>query len=214
MQNKEQIFDFLKGKLAYNEAVSLFLVLSNKHTVANMLLSIGDNVTNRTYLLNYFRSQIDTVPAPVEQLPPIEETNSSIPELKFERSIPADSIQINSIRVEFDSEWKQAYRQRGHLHGRLHEAVSDEVRYEIAKELMSIQKKINELNLLKAEFDKGIIPQKFLTEKLSAQTYTRIQRLRFYIQREEKKLLSCKDSESIKIQSRIENFKKELNSLL
>lgn len=211
MQNSSQIEKFLKGKLSYKEAVSLFFEISGKTKVAETLLSIGENVTNRSYLSNYFRSlqpEPEPEPEPITPEPIIIQTN------RFERIIEPEHTEIKSIRAIFDQEWKQAYRERGHLHGRLHEAISDETRYEIAQQLMKIQGEIDGFNVLKDEFDRGIIPQKYMTQKLSAETYNRIKNLRFYIQRESKKLNNCTEKERVKIENRIEEFTNEINQLL
>jgi hypothetical protein len=110
---------------------------------------------------------------------------------------------------------KESYRLRGHLHGKLHLAYTDEERYQLANQIMELQPKIDQLNKDLKDVNSGTIPNEYIKTELSAADYIRIQNLKLYISRYKKKI-----EKAISIEQRnryikhLEAHEKELSKLL
>lgn len=212
--NLSQFIDLLKvGESTFQDGVSLFLQLSGKIKVAETMLRIGDNSSNRSYLYNYFQQQIANNENDIEEL---DDHSARVisPEKKVIDEVASDKIEIDeTIRNRFIKEWQIAYRERGHLHGRLHQSVTKKDRFILAKLILKQQKEIDRLNVIKFQLDQGIVPGNYLKEVGTAAEYVRIKNLKYYIQRYERKLKTESDpNRQLKYKTKIANFKKELET--
>lgn len=66
---------------------------------------------------------------------------------------------------------KQAYNQRGHFHGMLHAAKTNEERYAYASEIMSLQKRIDTLNEDLRKMQQNKLPTKTALQYMTAEQY-------------------------------------------
>jgi hypothetical protein len=207
---KSFIDNFKEGKQSYENGVSLFFDLSGKKVVKETLLKIGSNQSNIQYLINFFNQYVQEHEPPPVPEPQISITSS----IHLQPSIHYPSAEVSTFKEKFYEDWKLLYKQRGHLHGRLHEAATDNLRYEIAKEIMEVQHKIESMNKQKEEVDNGIVPHDYLKVSASAEVFSRVKNLKVYIQRETKKLDQETDpAKRAKIENRIKKFNSELERL-
>ena len=208
--NLNQFIDlFKKGESTFEDAVSLFLQLSGKNKVAETMLRIGDNASNRSYLFRFFELESQNQ----EVIEPVLEDHPTVVQPIVITS-PVQQVEIDeTIRNRFLKEWQMAYRERGHLHGRLHQAVTKNDRFLLAKLILKQQKEIDRLNEIKYQIDKGIIPGSYLKEVGTASEFVRCKNLKFYIQRYGRQLKTETDpKKQLKYKEKIAQFKKELEN--
>lgn len=117
----------------------------------------------------------------------------------------------DSIRTRILEDRKVLYRDRGHLHGRLHQAETNAQRYEIQKLMVAVQGKINKFNADLAKIDNGETPEKYLQATTTVESYKSRENYQKYIRRYKQKIASATDSVQIKkYQAKIEEYLKKL----
>jgi len=218
-QKIEKIKQWINGDLTYKEAVSIFLELStNKHL--SRILFASENKYNREKLTSELKkilssyeqkqNALQSRPSVIDSVSKNISTSSqeninqnvldSVRTSNYPRSNDHTSI-FNSI-VE---KRKEAYRKRGHYHGQLHNAKSDQERFALAKEIYLIQKDLIEINESYHQALNGNIPISH-TKQINAdvEKVLKIQNLKIYVNRYNNLISKTKD------QKKIENYKKTL----
>ena len=119
---------------------------------------------------------------------------------------------ISNIKVERN----KLYAERASYHGELHGAKTNEDRYNLAKLIIPIQKKIDTFNLKISEILKsGKLPINDIVSNLTTKEYKRVNNLKIYINRyknKQKKSNNLIEKESF--EKKITDFKNELNQIL
>jgi len=232
----EQIQDYLKGTLSYEVGCSLFLSISpNKALALNLLKS--DSRTNRSTLNYQLKKYLQAQPgywksvAAKRKVQPAFVSPEIIPEpVPTPKPVPApepplkvkevvvfrEAVKVaeaSGIRQQILDARVEAYSLRGHLHGRLHQAVTITVRYEIAAQLMELQPRIDRLNNELAAFDKGNLPERFLKETMTAEQFKAIANCKSYINRYRLQLSRETDPEKKrKLEAKILKYELKLKS--
>ena len=103
-----------------------------------------------------------------------------------------------SLKDRVLDERKALYLKRGHLHGRLHEAETDEQRFDLAKDLYIIQQKIDEYNRDLRQIEAGEIPTRYLATNATGAEVLRRRNLMIYIARAKKELPNITDEKKRK----------------
>lgn len=204
-----QVNQYLKGNSSYTAGCSLFFSLT----------------TNKQFALRLMRSDSEVNQATLRyQLEKISEAYSVDPSLEQEPSPPTPPktiFQVENttaepigVELKMRDEWKALYRRRGHLHGRLHEAQTEQSRHEIAREIVSVQKQIDSLNLELENLKGGAIPLRFLEKTISAEAYKKIQNLKAYIRRDKFSLTGdVTTSERKKLLENIAKYEQKIKQL-
>lgn len=210
----EAIESFLKGEQPYQVGCSLFLsITTNKHFALRLMATQSESHEKMLHaeLTQYVQSQPGYwerfVSEEVEEVEPQKqkvETSYSFQEKK--------SVSTGSVKESIETTRKEYYRERGHLHGRLHEAHTDEERYELAKQIMTLRTKIDAINRQLKEINAGDIPVDYLREKLTGEQYKEIQNLKKYIRRTTNELAK-ETSKSIraKLEQKLAEYNKKLS---
>lgn len=215
----ESLSKYLNGTISYNEACAIFSIVSKNKRIAAYLLKDNSkkNQEKLTYeikkLLNEksidWRNSVESITVESNLFP---QKMTFIPDLSSENVdsfIPQSSK--NTISDSIDLKLKNYYRERGHLHGRLHEAQTDEDRYEIAIQIVTIQRKIDSLLNDKKSMIEGNVPTQYLKQEASAKEFTTVRNAKIYIARLSKELESCSDPSRIKkLEKLIEKHKTAL----
>lgn len=227
---------YLNGDLSYTEGVSVFIQLTrNKHLVKHFS---GPQNHMREKKLKYELGKI------IKHNEKRLKTKSSALQsgtvqhvsdhADFKRSLQERSVQTNnhhhlsgynpdyssdpadlSIISRIEQERREQYRIRGHEHGRLHEAISDSNRREIALRILDIQSTIDQLNKELNDARKGKIPSRFVKETITAAQFINIRNLKYYIARYKRELEKVDNIQrKEKLQQLIEKNQQKLNQLL
>ena len=228
----------------YNVGVSLFLQFSTNRNLQHSLMRCKDVARLRYELQKYLKSNVETptvVLLPGFISKPEKETVSEVIEsdvsdfkqptiahqvkepisssrrqedgrLKPEKQIT--SSQFEAIHDQVRADWKALYQKRSHFHGRLHEAISDESRYQIALEIEALIKQINEMNEYMKMMNEGDIPLKYIKVKMTADEYIRIRNLKQYISRTERQIADAETiDEKRRFEQKLIEFKNQLSQL-
>lgn len=207
----DSINQYLKGNSSYTEGCSLFYSLTTNKQFAIRLMR-NDSKLNRDTLIYELQKIIDEIQIKHS----IETVEDVLTKVKIDNisqlNDPSVSItQKNDIEFKMREQWKYLYRHRGHLHGRLHEAITNELRHDIAIQIMSTQKQIDTLNLELSNLENGEIPIRFLENKISSTDYRAIQNLKAYIRRDKYRLSQeITVSERKKLLSNISKYEKKI----
>lgn len=231
MQQKiEKIKQFINGDLSYKEAVSIFLELSpNKH-LCRVLFS-SENKYNREKLkteikliiTNYEKSTNALQSRPSKPNPSITNIIESSQKNTYKNVLDNRSTVNNTspnVHLSiFDSiceKRKDAYRKRGHYHGQLHSAKSNQERFELAKQIYLIQKDLIEINEDYHQALNGNIPIKH-TQKTNkdVEKVLRIQNLKIYVNRYTNKISKTNDpAQKEKYNQILKKYNDEIKKLL
>lgn len=218
---------YLKGDLSYMVGVSIFLQLSRNEPLKRLFLLPRSD--EREQKLKDELSKITKLYEPIEKTPRKTTHYETSERLRLD-SIPQELYDIQmdgpnksgsgnhspgtSLSVKLHSKRKELYRLRGHLHGQLHTASSDEERHSLAKKIMSSQSEIDELNRDLRMIEDGSTPSKYLKKDLSAEDFVTIKNLKIYISRYETKIQNCQNlSEKKKYEELLEKHRTELKRI-
>jgi hypothetical protein len=181
---------FLKTQYDFQEGVELF----KKHVNNPFLLKIiekGDSTAARNYIESALRDVIRKSDAKIkEQNPSSQRRENDSRTIRASKHgnvlrngqkvassidrLPVDSYHSNSAPVLLGNIGvvrKQAYNQRGHFHGMLHAAKTNEERYAYACEIMSLQKRIDTLNEDLRKMQQNKLPTKAALQYMTAEQY-------------------------------------------
>jgi hypothetical protein len=158
---------FLRSPNDYCFGLSLLKAVSSNRLLIS-ILEKGESVVNRKLLLIELNKHVtipkNNVKAPKTTTVLSKRQNANRAQrtniigtgetVRPQVSVPirTESVDISRSSADIDilnrihNQRKQLYAERGHLHGRLHEASSDQARYEIATQLMNVQRQIDALN--------------------------------------------------------------------
>lgn len=198
-----QIKEYLQGKLNYNVGLSLFMRICADKSILVKLFGLEtpekkEILTDK--LIEYYENEEQLNQRERESLRNFNQDYSSTRndaegnEDSFHRSnnyrfVPVSNLPSNDSVIEsLDAEWRDLYRLRGIKHVDLFNAVSDENRHAIAKELIKIQHKIDGINDEKRKVKAGAIPERFIKQSRSAEEFIEIQNIKSYIKKYERKL--------------------------
>jgi hypothetical protein len=218
----EKLNSYLNGALSYYEACSIFGIVSKNKRISQNLMR-DDSKKNREKLEYEIKKILKNSPQAVridtEVLKYISEPLiQEKPTIKQEtKSISFSLIAENKssgIKNSILERRKELYRERGHFHGRMHEAETNEARYELAKSIMDIQPKIDSLNRDLKEIENGQLPSKYLKTEATAGEFRTVRNVKMYIARAKKKLLTeTNPSEIEKLKSLLESYNQKLKNL-
>jgi hypothetical protein len=204
----EKLKLFLNGALSFEEASSIFLIVCKNKTLANNIMrgevndfkieklkyEIGKIVNQHPAALKIntdILSKIEIVPAQskptVEYVISSEQNDEAPAEPKTHIYLPSEKPN-QTVLGRIESERKELYQLRGHLHGRLHQIDDVTESYEVAKQIIEIQPKIDVLNEELTILKNGGMPSRFLKKTVSAQEFVTAKNLKQYIARDKKKM--------------------------
>jgi len=224
---------YLNGDLSYDEGISIFSQLSRNKFLIRVLSSKPTPAKERKLhheisqlTKRYETSTKNSKPAqtnvaegstgtkPVDATQLTEETNKDFPS-SDRHSYISDSDADPGLKTGIELKRKELYRLRGHLHGSLHKAVSDQDRYTIALKIMDTQQEIDSVNKDLRSIDAGHIPSKYLKQDKTADQFVQIRNAKMYISRFEKKVQSAKTiDERNKYQEILDKHRANLKSLV
>lgn len=212
-----RIKEYLEKGGSYEYGCSLFLIITHNKAYAARLMAT-DNEQNRKLLHVELSTYIKSQPGYWEEF--VNETNEAAmhpePEVVqsiqsvFKESKPIDTDIKNRIRNERNA----LMRERGHLHGRLHEAETNEQRHELAIQIMEVlQPRIDILNQELRNVDSGQIPERFLKQNLTAEQYKQIENLKKYIRRTKSEITKTTDpNRVILLEAKLTEFEEKLKA--
>lgn len=191
------------------EACSIFVLVAKNKRLATKLLK-GETQANREKLRYEIKKLLKNAP----QTP---KTKSEFT-LQKEELIPVLKQTIKTdiptpIHEKILIERKELYLKRGHLHGRLHEAKNDEDRSELAKQIIEIQPRIDELNRDLRKIESGEVPQKYLKTKATAEEYLEVRNAKIYIARYKKQLIGSTPEKQKQLEALILKYQRKLENL-
>ena len=209
---------YLKGNISYFEACSLFVLIAKNKILATNLLK-RDTLSNREKL-RYEIKKISTEKKSDLKIEPefveLIQKESTVFQQKFNQptitTVFPDS-KTSSIESRILDERRNLYLERGHVHGRLHEVASDDERGELAKRIIEIQPKIDELNRDLRQIENGSIPEKYLKTKATAEEYLELRNAKMYIARYKKLFKTATPSEQKRLSELIKKYEAKLESL-
>lgn len=234
-QQHQKANSFLNGELSYSVGVSIFLQCSTNKALQRFFLlpESPQRFEKLKYELQKITKQYEestqtTVSNRERKDEPgaVNENSSSSSKRPanqdLQERISSDRYSYNSdncsssgISALIEQEQKNSYRKRGYLHGQLHNAKTNEERYELALEIITIQKRIDKLNQDRNSVLAGTIPGEYMRKDKTASDYLRIRNLKLYISRTNKQLESCESiSQKQKLEKKLIEFQTELNSYL
>lgn len=206
MQNPNKLAEYLNGNLSYMETVSIFSMVCTQRSLIKTLLK-GESTRNVQHLEYHLKkylkqNKVDwnqpTSPPPTTTTPPTS-------------TIQKESI-AQPLGNVFEEGLKEMYRERGHLHGRLHEVTTDEARYKLMQQLDAIQKKIDKILKGSAPAEDEKKANALAMSNVSAADFKRARNLKQYIQRA-KKQLEENPANTTKLNAKIAEWQSELNQI-
>jgi hypothetical protein len=225
-----QANSYLNGDLSYNVGVSVFIKISRNENLNRQFLlphspEREKNLKNELYKITKLYENNEKTSGPKydhqtgqrlrlidepQELYAIEKTNT--------RSTSSGNISngsvLSGLTDRLQNQRKELYRLRGHLHGQLHIANTDEERHQLAFRIMNSQGEIDDLNRDIKSIESGNVPSKHLKVNRSADEYIRIRNLKTYIARYEKKIENCTSLKGKqKFEAILNNHKEELKLL-
>jgi hypothetical protein len=219
------IFAFLEKGGPYEYGCSLFFSIASNRLLAGRLMA-SDSEPNRetlnyeltkylhsqpNYWERYVSGEFDSS-SPADPEPAHIEDKNPVFQFKDWISSPQTNPPKTDIRSKVFFAWKDLYRDRGHLHGRLHQAGTDQDRLEIQKQMIIIQKQIQGFSSDLILIDQGEIPSKYLQSTTTVENFKNRETINRNIRRNLQKLNSTTDPELIKkYQEKIEEYKKQLS---
>lgn len=226
----EKASSYLNGDLSYNVGVSVFLKLSKNENLNRVFLLPHSQerelqLKNELSKITKLYEKTEFHPRKAHDHKTGERLRSANESQEFhviqkDNHFPISSNSLSNrtavpeLIERLQSKRKELYRLRGHLHGQLHSASSDEFRHEIASKIMSTQTDIDTLNRDIVKVNSGETPAQYLKKDRSAEEYVQIRNLKMYISRYEKKLKSCTTLEDKKkFESIIEKHEESLKQL-
>lgn len=219
---KHNILSYIEKGGSYEYGCSLFLSVTNNKVLAARLMmsnSLSNQETLKYELTKYLHSQPNYWESYISgdfdtELIPEDSSNGRGLNTDFgfhDFITPPDEPQNNDIRTRILEARKELYRDRGHLHGRLHQAETDEQRYEIQKMMVTVQGKINQFNTDLDKIAIGETPEKYLQATTTVDDYKTRANYQKYIRRYTQKLTETTDTNQIrKYQSKIDEYNKKL----
>lgn len=223
---------FLNGELSYNVGVSVFLQLSRNTNLKRLFLlphSEEREVQLRKQLHEITKQHENKHQEPIthsshddqaserlrianepQELHNIKENHSRTDRYSYHPS----GTHVSGLDSKLQQQRKELYRMRGHYHGQLHKARTDEERHQLAIKIMDTQDQINKVNRDLRAIEAGNVPSKYLKQDKTADEFVRIKNLKMYISRFEKRLETCTTvAEKEKINSILTKHKEELKRL-
>jgi hypothetical protein len=226
MENSEylQLTEYLKGNLSVETGIALFIKYSPKRQLIRNVLSRRSekmiklmNIELAKIEKNQAQSQEKNTPKPIqpqEVETPISE-KSPAPIREDHNVITKPDFVSRSLKESILEARKKLYRERGHLHGRLHEANNDQDRYVLARSLHDVQAKINQVNQDLRKVENGDPPTTYILNELDPAIYFRLRNVKQYISRYEKKVAGAKSiKERNRAQSHLDKYNHELKTIL
>jgi len=230
-----EIPGFLRSPKDYSFGLSLLKTVSSNKTLLS-ILEKGESVVNRKLLLIELNKYV-TIPqnhvkktTATEILPKRQTAYRNVradivrnsEEVRTEKRVPVRTESPDSSSSPYHADLlnrihnqrKQLYATRGHLHGRLHEASTDQARYSIASELMSVQREIDKLNEDLDKAKSGVeIPK--TVSLMTGEEVAAIERCKSYVRRYRNKLKKAKtEAEKQKFQAFLDRYQGELQKLI
>lgn len=225
----QQVNKYLKGELPFDVGVRLFISLSkNKSLARHFSLSYSKEREQKLkYELQKYTKQYEA-PSKLQSFKQNNDIKSSTGNEPADatlltkasnKDIPvsdrftyfSSSNDVPGLESKLHKQRKDLYRQRGHYHGKLHNATTDDERHQLAIRIMDSQDQINKLNRDIRLIEAGSVPSKYLKKDKTADEFVRIKNLKMYISRFEKKIESCTSlSEKAKHEAILEKHKAEL----
>lgn len=217
------IYAFLEKGGPYEYGCSLFFSITSNRFLASRLM-VSDSDPNRETLKYELTKYLHSQPNYWERYVSGEfDLDPDIPEVSPGFGLNTDFVLMDwvqplepaspesDIRSKVVLARKDLYRDRGHLHGRLHQAGTDQDRLAIQKQMMIVQKKINGFNSDLNLIDQGEIPTKYVQATTTVENFKNRENINRNIRRNQQKIKSTSDPVLIKkYQDKIEQYKKQL----
>lgn len=154
------------------------------------------------------------ISASVSQIP--EKVNMDFHSQRdFVRDAPLNH-DILLIRNKILEKRKKLYAERGHYHGMMHNSVTKEDRFELAKKIVEIQPEIDRYNDWLADIDRNkSISSEIKKEFMSGKDFKRLELVKNYIRRYRSMLAKAASEEKRKFaQEYLDKYQKELKTLI
>lgn len=238
MKVRENLSDLIKGiengDIDYYDGVSIFLRYSENRILTRNLMSrknkanedkliyelkkLQQNEKSNTAKLSATQSNIG---ANAQNF--IKPTSEKLNEATLDRNFPVNNPRFTDTNVSvslgltqsLEQTRKLYYRERGHYHGMLHNAKTDEERFELASKIIATQDKIDKSNSELNQLKEGEIPTAYLKENKSAEDYMKVRNYKMYIARYEKQLLEASTvAAKTKLETKISEYKTKLEELI
>lgn len=227
-----QILEFLEGKLNYNVGLSLFMRIStDKHILLQLFgLETPEKKEILTEQLQNYYDEENPKQLAERQSESVSDSNQNYSDtpnnvesnenpirwsIDYRYAPVSDIPKGGSIIVHLAAERKKLYRIRGNLHSDLFNAVSDERRHEIAKDIMKVQFDIDNLHSEMRKVENGLVPERFLRQTRSAVDLVKIQNCQKYIGKFKKKVQEAEtEADKIKYQKLLDKHELNLKALI
>lgn len=209
---------YLKGNISYFEACSLFVLIAKNKILATNLLK-RDTLSNREklrYEIKKLSSDKNSAPKIELEFIEVKQIEKSITQPKITQSSTTTFLpdsKTSTIESRILEERKTLYLERGHIHGRMHEVSCDDERGELAKRIIEIQPKIDELNRDLRQIENGSIPEKYLKTKATAEEYLELRNAKMYVARYKKELSTASPNDQQRLMRLIKKYEAKLKSL-
>jgi hypothetical protein len=229
---QQQMGKYLNGELSYTVGVSVFLQLSTNPNLNRYFLlpHSPEREDKLKYELQKITKQYEEQESIQGNTSNDEHTSAEICAFPPEQTVQifkntdrytiddssnTDSSVRSGLISQLEQEQKNCYRKRGHLHGQLHAAKTDQERYELALDIINLQKRIDKLNQDRNSVNNGSIPGEYMRKDRTASEFQRIRNLKHYISRIQKQLSECSSiNQKNKLEAKLSAYQKELNSFL
>lgn len=231
-QQIKEVIKYLNGELPYEMGVLLFKSIGkNKSLARHFSLPFSKEREQKLkYELQKYTKQYEapsklqsftqnddikssTGNEPADATLITKTPNATVPHSDRYTYLPS-SNDVSGLDSKLQQQRKELYRMRGHYHGQLHKARTDEERHQLAIKIMDAQDQINKVNRDLRAIEAGNIPSKYLKQDKTADEFVRIKNLKMYISRFEKRLETCTTvAEKEKINSILTKHKEELKRL-
>ena len=206
----DEIQKFLTQKTDYSYGVHLLSkVIKNTRIIHHLIRK--ESEVNWQKLIYELEKYMKSIPNPIEngketekpnqknQTEPKRDELSSRPEIYTQQIERREKKELSTIPTPSDSNHvassisnlfhlvkkKQAllYRSRGHLHGRLHEARTNEIRKQLASDIIKIQSDIEAVNKDLKLIEEGSIPRELVLKMMNAEQYKAYRNYQNYVVR-------------------------------
>lgn len=169
--NWEKLIYELKKYIKSNPVKTTQHGKENLRTNENQEFSPESTRTKLSPIAKIYNKSIE-IGAQKELLPSNSSSHNS--HLAISKSALLDKVRENRMLL---------YRNRGHLHGRLHEAPTNEIRFELAKNIIAIQSDIEKINKDLSLIESGNIPRELVLDMMSGSQHKEYRNTQNYIVR-------------------------------
>lgn len=209
------------GEDVYYDGLAIFSIYcTNKRLLANLF--IKENSNNRQKLIYELKKISHSTDPELDTTSTVEisaqHQPETIPQNVFSRissNLDSNASSGNGILQLTKSKLQELYRLRGHLHGQLHNCITDKDRAAIAKEILQTRSKIDKVITEQHLIQQGELPGSEVAKILSVEKYVEIRNVRQYVSRTKKKLDNAQNpANKAKYQNLLEKHQHRLNELL